>query len=299
MSKRARSYADLVTTWLVTGAGGALGRDLMSVLSEGGEDAVGLDRHALDISDAAAVDDALAALRPDVVINAAAYTRVDDAETDEAAASAVNATGPGNLARWCATSGARLVHVSTDYVFRGDATSPYDVDAATGPTGAYGRTKLAGERAVLAAGGDSHVVRTGWLYGEHGPSFVRTVGRRLLAGESVEVVDDQRGSPTWTRHLAQRLVALGTASVDPGVRHCSSAGEASWYDVAVALAELLGAAPTSVRPTTSAAMARPAPRPAYSVLSARSWLEAGLPAMPPWRDALREALATTGDGLTR
>jgi dTDP-4-dehydrorhamnose reductase len=271
----------------------------MAELTEAAADVAGLDRRALDISDTVAVDDALTAHRPDVVINAAAYTRVDDAESDEAAAAAVNATGPANLARWCAANGARLVHVSTDYVFRGDATSPYEIDAPTEPTGAYGRTKLGGELAVLAAGGDGHVVRTGWLYGEHGASFVRTVGKRLLAGESVDVVDDQRGAPTWTRHLAQRLVALGTAAVEPGVRHCSSAGEASWYDVAVALAGLLGAEPTSVRPTTSAAMARPAPRPAYSVLSGRSWLAAGLPAMPEWSDALSEALAAAGDRLTR
>jgi dTDP-4-dehydrorhamnose reductase/4-ketoreductase len=283
----------------VTGAAGALGRDLVATLTDCDEAVIGLDRATLDISDEAAVGAALDLHRPDVVVNAAAYTRVDDAESHEDLAAAVNAVGPGSLARWCASHDARLVHVSTDYVFRGDATSPYEIDAPTGPTGAYGRTKLAGELAVLAAGGDGHVVRTGWLYGEHGPSFVRTVGARLLAGESVDVVDDQRGAPTWTRHLAQRLVALGTTTLDPGVRHCSSAGEASWYDVAVALAELLGAEPAAVRPTTSAAMARPAPRPAYSVLSDRSWLAAGLPAMPEWRAALHEALATTGDRLTQ
>jgi dTDP-4-dehydrorhamnose reductase len=288
-----------VTTWLVTGAGGALGRDLLAVLADSNSDAVGLDRQGLDVTDGTAVDEKLTALRPDVVVNAAAYTRVDDAESHEDDALRVNGDAPGHLARWCAANNARLVHVSTDYVFPGDATTPYEVDAATGPTGAYGRTKLAGERAALAAGGDVHIVRTGWLYGEHGPSFVRAVGGRLRAGETVDVVDDQRGAPTWTWQLAQRLVALGTAAVEPGIRHCSSEGEASWYDVAVSLAELLGRDPASVRPTTSAAMSRPARRPAYSVLSHQSWREAGLPAMPHWHDALREALATTGDRLTR
>ncbi|HWA66776.1 MAG TPA: dTDP-4-dehydrorhamnose reductase [Mycobacteriales bacterium] len=287
-----------MTTWLVTGAGGALGRDLMAVLTAAGSDsATGLDRHALDITDRSAVEEALTAHRPDVVINAAAYTRVDDAETDERTAAAVNGAGPGHLARWCAANRARLVHVSTDYVFTGEASSPYETDSPTGPASAYGRTKLAGEQAVLDAGGDGHVVRTGWLYGEHGPSFVRSVGGRLIAGDPVDVVDDQRGAPTWTRHLAERLVSLGGAPVPPGVRHCSSAGEASWYDVAVQLAVLLGRDPAQVRPTTSAAMARPAPRPAYSVLSSASWTSAGLPAMPDWRDSLSEAVSALGERL--
>jgi dTDP-4-dehydrorhamnose reductase len=272
---------------------------VVGVLSAARHDHVGLDRVALDITNAAAVDEAVGSIQPDVVINAAAYTKVDDAESHEDDAAAVNADGPGHLARACIEHGSRLVHVSTDYVFPGIAATPYETESPTGPTGAYGRTKLAGEVAALAAGGDVHVVRTGWLYGEHGPSFVRAVASRLLRGESVDVVDDQRGAPTWTRHLAERLIALGTAGVEPGIRHCSAAGDASWYDVAVTLASLLECDPTQVRPTTSAVMARPARRPAYSVLSNRSWLAGGLPAMPDWREALREALSTVGAGLTQ
>jgi dTDP-4-dehydrorhamnose reductase len=288
-----------VTTWLVTGAGGALGRDLMVVLASHPDiEPIGLDHHALDITDEAAVARSLDTIGPAVVVNAAAWTKVDDAEDHEPAAAAVNAAGPGNLARWCAAHDARVLHVSTDYVFPGDATTPYETDSPTGPTGAYGRTKLAGELAVLDAGGDAHIVRTGWLYGAHGPSFIRAVGRRLLAGETVDVVDDQRGAPTWTGHLAERLVALGGAAVEPGIRHCSSGGDATWYDVAVALAGLLDCDPAKVRPTTSAAMARPARRPAYSVLSNHTWTAAGLPAMPNWDEGLREALATANGALT-
>jgi dTDP-4-dehydrorhamnose reductase len=276
-----------------------LGRDLVEQLTEAGAEVTGLPRQSLDITNAAAIAETLSVQQPDVVINAAAYTRVDDAEQHEPDASAVNAIAPGHLARWCASNGARMIHLSTDYVFPGDATTPYDTDAATGPTSAYGRTKVAGERAVLDAGGDGHVVRTGWLYGAHGPSFVRTVGGRLRDGEQVQVVTDQRGAPTCTVDLARRLIALGTAQVAPAVWHCTAGGEVTWFDVAVALCDLLGADPAQVRPTTSAAMQRPAPRPAYSVLSNRRWVGAGLPPMPSWRDALADAIATTPDLLRR
>jgi dTDP-4-dehydrorhamnose reductase len=279
-----------VTRWLVTGAGGALGHDLVDLLTRSGETVVGLDHEALDVRDPSAVRAALDAHAPNVVLNAAAYTRVDDAESDEEAATRVNAEGPGFLAGWCAAHGAKLVHVSTDYVFDGSATEPYETDAQTAPLGAYGRSKLAGERAVLSAGGDCHVVRTAWLYGARGSSFIRTVGRRLLAGDSVNVVTDQRGAPTWTRPLAERLIALGASDAPAGTWHCSAAGEASWHDVAVELARLLGIYSTAVRPTTTAAFPRPAARPAYSVLSNRKWIDAGLPAMTDWREALRFAL---------
>jgi dTDP-4-dehydrorhamnose reductase len=231
----------------------------------------------------------LNAHHPQVVVNATAYTAVDDAEADETTATSVNGTAPGNLARWCARHGARLLHVSTDYVFDGTATSPYEVDDATAPCNVYGRSKLLGEHAVLDAGGDGHIVRTAWLYGG-GPSFIRTVGARLKAGEHVHVVTDQRGAPTWSAHLAQALVALGTASAPPGIWHCTSRGEASWYDVALALAALVGVDGDLVAPTTSDHFPRPARRPAYSVLSNDRWIAAGLAPLPDWRDALREAL---------
>lgn len=282
--------------WLVTGAAGALGSELVAYLTERGEDVVGLDRAAVDATDAADVESSLTAHRPEIVLNAAAYTRVDDAESDEETATRINGHAPGHLARWCAARGARLVHVSTDYVFDGTASAPYEVDDAPSPHNAYGRSKLAGEQAVIAAGGDCHVVRTGWLYGP-GPSFVRAVGRQLRAGEEVAVVTDQRGAPTWTRHLAERIVALGGADIPPGIWHCSSAGDASWYDVALALADLLGIDRELVKPTTSEAFARPARRPAYAVLSNRKWVRAGLPAMPQWRDALDAALSCCADQL--
>jgi dTDP-4-dehydrorhamnose reductase len=242
-----------------------------------------------------------------VVLNAAAWTDVDRAETDEVGAHAVNAAGPAHLATACERVGATLVHVSTDYVFAGDARRPYEPDDVTGPRSAYGRTKLAGEQAVrLLLPQRSYVVRSGWLYGETGGNFVKTMVR--LAGErdTVDVVDDQRGAPTWTRDLAVRLVELALAATSPdgvqahvpcGIYHCSAAGSASWFEVAQAVFALAGHDPARVRPTTTAAMARPAPRPAYSVLSNRWWTRAGLEPMPPWRDGLAAAFATVGPAL--
>lgn len=287
-----------MTRWLVTGAGGALGRDLMDQLRAANEWAVGFDRLELDITNVEDIRSAMADVRPDVVINTAAYTRVDDAESNESEANDVNGHAPGALAIECALR-ARLIHVSTDYVFAGDATAPYEVDAPIAPRSAYGRSKALGEAAALAMapGSDVHVVRTAWLYGGTGSSFVRAVGGRLRRGQPVDVVNDQRGAPTWTRDLAARLIALGIADVAPGVWHCSAAGDATWFDVAVALAEEVGADPALVRPTTTAALNRPAPRPAYSVLSNDKWRMAGLPPMPHWREALHDAFAALGDIL--
>ncbi|HTC69486.1 MAG TPA: dTDP-4-dehydrorhamnose reductase, partial [Acidothermaceae bacterium] len=192
--------------WLVVGAGGQLGTDLMRVLE--GEYVIGLTRHDLDITDTDAVARAVAAVVPSVIVNAAAYTAVDAAETDEAAAFVANVTAPAALAAAAAHAGARFVHVSTDYVFAGDATAPYDEAAATGPKSAYGRTKLAGEQAVFAEYPDAYVVRTAWVYGATGANFVKTMARLESERETVSVVDDQRGSPTWSHDLARGIVAL-------------------------------------------------------------------------------------------
>ena len=280
-----------MTRWLVTGAGGQLGTDVMAVLGAQGADAHGFDRATFDITDPDAVGATLSAVAPTVVVNCAAYTAVDAAEADESTATVVNGQAPGHLAQWCAAHRARFIQVSTDYVFAGDATTPYDVDHPTDPRSAYGRSKLAGERATLAAGGDAHVVRTAWVYGATGANFVKTIARLSGEQETLRVVDDQIGSPTWSLQLATALVALGVAAVEPGIWHCSGAGQTSWYGLAGAIFSELGLDPARITPTTTAEFPRPAPRPAYSVLSNRKWLAADLPALPPWRDALHEALA--------
>jgi dTDP-4-dehydrorhamnose reductase len=290
---------DRPIAWLVTGARGQLGGDLLAVLADGpGDDVTALGRADLDLTDERRVREVVRGwldaarrrgLRP-VVLNAAAYTAVDAAETDEATAMLVNGCAPGWLAEELAGHG-RLVHVSTDYVFDGSATEPYPVDAPVAPRSAYGRTKAAGERAVAAAGGDATVVRTAWVYGAHGANFVRTMAGRALDGAGVSVVDDQVGSPTWAADLAAGLVALGARSGPvPPVLHRTDAGAVSWYGLARAVYEELGADPELVVPTTTAAFPRPAPRPAWSVLDGGAWLAAGLPAPRPWRTALHLAL---------
>ena len=279
-----------MSRWLVTGAGGMLGRDLLTALGAAGEDAVGLARGELDITDEVAVGAALRDWKPDVVVNCAAWTAVDDAEAQEEAALAVNGTGAAHVAAACAEAGAGLVHVSTDYVFPGDARRPYAEDAATGPRTAYGRSKLAGERAVLGLlPGTGYVVRTAWLYGSGGPNFVRTMMRLERERPTVDVVDDQRGQPTWTVDVAGRIVALATSGAPAGVYHATASGEASWFEVAREVFRLAGADPARVRPTTSGAFRRPAPRPAYSVLGHDRWAAAGLEPIGSWRPALTRA----------
>ncbi|WP_329263883.1 dTDP-4-dehydrorhamnose reductase [Streptomyces pseudovenezuelae] len=279
-------------TWLVTGAGGMLGQDVLARLSQSGERYVALDRKALDLTDADAVSAALEEHRPDVVVNCAAWTAVDDAETREDEALAINGDGPRHLAEACARTGAVLLHVSTDYVFAGDATAPYAEDAPTAPRSAYGRTKLAGEKAVLATE-RGYVVRTAWLYGTGGPNFVRTMIKLEGVKDTLDVVDDQRGQPTWSADLAGLLVELGRGALagtaPAGVYHGTSSGETTWHGFTQEIFRLLGADPDRVRPTTSDAFVRPAPRPAYSVLGHGRFAEAGIEPLRDWRTALTEA----------
>ena len=295
--------------WLVTGAGGALGHDLLAVLgsrvsgsrvsgsrvsgSRPDDQVTGATRAELDITDADAVRAAVAG--QDVVVNAAAYTAVDNAETDEATATVVNGEAVALLARACAEAGAVLLHLSTDYVLPGDATSPCPEDAPTDPVNAYGRSKLEGESAVLTIlPARGYVVRTAWLYGETGTNFVATMLKLAAARPGVTVVDDQRGQPTWTFALAQQLAALGEAAVggqaEAGIYHGTAAGETSWFGLARAVYVAAGLDPERVQPTTSEAFPRPAKRPAYSVLGHGRWAASGVAVQPDWHDQLLDAL---------
>ncbi|MEU3653080.1 dTDP-4-dehydrorhamnose reductase [Streptomyces sp. NPDC032161] len=280
--------------WLVTGAAGMLGRDVLARLADEDVTAVAADRRAVDVADPGSVRAAFEEHRPAVVVNCAAWTAVDDAETTEASALLVNGTGPEVLAAACHEHGAVLLQVSTDYVFAGDAEKPYAEDDPTGPRSAYGRTKLAGERAVLGTLPDTgYVVRTAWLYGAGGGNFVRTMIRLEGVKDTLDVVDDQRGQPTWTVDLADRLVRLGQAALagtaPAGVYHGTGGGETTWFGLTREIFRLLGADPERVRPTTSAAFARPAPRPAYSVLGHDRWSMAGIEPIRDWREALEAA----------
>ena len=280
-----------MTRWLVTGAGGMLGTDLVAALTARGELVTGMDRADLDVTDAAAVTEAIARYGSDVVVNCAAWTAVDDAETSEELALAVNADGAANLAASCAKLGARLVQVSTDYVFAGDAGRPYAENDVPAPRTAYGRTKLAGERVVLdRLPGSGYVVRTAWLYGAHGPNFVRTMIKLEDQRPTVDVVDDQHGQPTWTMDLSRILEVLVTSGAPYGAYHATSSGETTWCGFAREIFSGLGLDPARVHPTTTEAFPRPAPRPAYSVLGHDAWHRAGIAPIRSWREALAEAL---------
>lgn len=283
-----------MSRFLITGAAGMLGRDLQLALRD--RDVTALGRADLDITDPDAVDAAVAG--HDVVVNSAAYTKVDDAETHEDEAAAVNATGPALLAEAAVRHGAKLVTVSTDYVFDGNGTAPYAEDAPTDPLNAYGRTKAAGEAAVRRIAPDSsYVVRTAWIYGAHGPNFAATMLRLAATHETVSVVTDQVGQPTWTGDLAARIVELVDADAPAGVYHGTNSGQASWYEFTKAIFAEAGLDPERVLPTDSAAFVRPAPRPAYSVLGHDGWSRAGLAPMRDWREAL--AAAVQAGALTR
>jgi dTDP-4-dehydrorhamnose reductase len=281
-----------------------LGTDLSAEVAAAGDLVIPLSRDELDIRDPSAVAAAVQAAKPDVIVNCAAWTAVDEAEEREAEALAVNGDAVASLAAASAVAGAILIQVSTDYVFDGLATAPYAEDAVPAPRTAYGRTKLAGERALLTALPDaSYLVRTAWLYGAHGPNFVRTMIRLAAAGVSPAVVDDQLGQPTWSLDVARQIRALVTGGAPPGVYHATSSGEATWYDLAAEVFRLAACAPSASgagpvadagdRPmptrTTSESYRRPAPRPGYSVLGHAAWAAAGIAPIGDWRDALHRA----------
>jgi dTDP-4-dehydrorhamnose reductase len=282
-----------VNEWLATGATGMLGRDLMLCLQREGENAVGYGHRELDITDAVAVRELLRRRHPAVVVNCAAWTAVDDAETNEDAALQTNGHAVAQLATACADYGITLVQVSTDYVFDGASGQPYGETDLPAPRTAYGRSKLAGEQAVLdlvADGGQpSYIVRTAWLYGAHGRNFVRTMIRLAHESPTVDVVDDQYGQPTWTIDVAGRIIALVRSAAAGGIYHATSGGQTTWFGLAREVFGLLGTDPARVRPTASSAYPRPAVRPLYSVLGHDGWTKAGLEPIGDWRHSLRRA----------
>ena len=271
-----------------------LGHRVVVVARAAGHDVVGTDLPDLDLTDAAAVRARLRAQRPDVVVHCAAYTDVDGAEADEATATRVNGDAAGHVAAASAAVGAFLVHLSTDYVFAGDADEPYAEDDQPAPRTAYGRSKLAGERAVAAAGGAHAICRTAWLYGAGGRNFVDTMLRLGGERDEVSVVADQVGSPTWTGHLAPALLAVAERRAG-GVHHLTGDGACSWHDLAV---EALARAGVDCRvvATTSEAFVRPARRPAYSVLG-RTRPDAIV--LPAWPEGVRGHLAEVPVEATR
>lgn len=278
-----------MTKLLITGAGGQLGAELILRAGAAGVAAVGLREAQLDVTDRRAIARALDEERPTALVNCAAWTNVDAAETHRDEACAVNATAPGLLAEECARRDVVLLHVSTDYVFDGEAREPIPESATAAPLSVYGASKLAGEEAVRAVSERHVVVRTSGLYGRDGPNFVLTVLQQAAAGAGLRVVTDQVTAPTWTGHLAPallRLLELGAA----GTFHLTSAGSTSWYEFAVAALGYAGSR-TPVRAITTTDLERPARRPKHAVLDNQAWRVLGEAALPPWTAGLRDYVA--------
>lgn len=273
--------------WLITGAGGMLGTDLEQELIARGESVAALSRADLDVTDSRLVDAAVAEHAPDVILNCAAYTKVDLAESEEPLANAINGSAVELLAAAANENRALLVQVSTDFVFDGAKQTPYEVDDPTNPLSVYGKSKLLGE--IAAAHAREHlIVRTSWLFGVHGPNFVEAIREQIARGTNpLRVVMDQRGRPTYTPHLARAIVCLVLQEAR-GLVHYADADECSWFDFACAIAEGSG---VDVQPVTSDVFPRPAKRPAYSVLSTERYERLTGVSPDSWREGLREYLS--------
>ena len=280
---------------VITGARGQLGRRLDTEATRRGHAVLPLNESEWDITDASAGEGIVES--GDVVINCAAYTAVDAAEADPEGAHAVNAVGAGNVARRCARAGARLIHLSTDYVFGGrfeGRPHPYDLSDRPEPISVYGASKLAGERVVHAELPEAHVVRTAWLYTGEGGDFVAAIARRADGDDPVDVVVDQVGSPTYVGDLVDALLHIAAGGASAPLLHAANSGAVSRFGQARAVFEELGADPERVRPVPTERYPRPARRPSYSALSSRLSATLGLTPLRPWRDALAAALREVG-----
>jgi dTDP-4-dehydrorhamnose reductase len=278
---------------VIVGARGMLGTDLMRVFS-GRSEATGLDIEELDITDEARCRACIGELSPDVVINAAAMTRVDDCESRVEEAFRVNALGAGNVAAAASDLGALLVHYSTDYVFEGRKPGPYIEEDPPSPLGVYGRSKLQGEELVRSRCGEHLIIRTAWLFGCNGPNFIRTILTAARNGRQLRVVNDQLGSPTYTVDLAEHSVHLLEGG-GRGIYHVTNSGSCTWYELARFALDYAGMGAVNVEPVTTAEYPRPAPRPANSVLANARLLREGFPALRHWTEAVREYIRRTAE----
>ncbi|MED3749345.1 dTDP-4-dehydrorhamnose reductase [Geobacillus stearothermophilus] len=271
---------------VVTGAKGQLGTDLVDLLSDRGYEVYGYGREELDITDFAQVKQVITEIRPDVVIHAAAYTKVDLAESEPDQAFFINAYGTRNVAVASEAVGAKLVYISTDYVFDGMANTPYNEFASTNPLSVYGKSKLAGEQFVRDLHLKFFIVRTSWVYGKHGNNFVKTMLKLAQERDELMVVNDQVGCPTYTVDLANCILEL-IQTEKYGIYHVSNSGHCSWYEFAKAIFEEAGIK-VKINPCTTKDFPRPAPRPAYSVFEHMALNLNGFRGIRNWREALKE-----------
>ena len=288
---------EVAVTWLLLGADGQLGRSLQDVLTAAEISFIAAGRSDVDITNITSIETAVKRIAPTVLVNMAAWTDVDGAESHPDEALLVNATGAENVARVAAKYGIPLVHVSTDYVFDGTQTTPYKTDDAVNPLSVYGTTKLQGELLVQAAHPDgSWIVRTAWLYSQYGKNFARTIARKALAEENLSVVNDSFGQPTSALAVAHQIVALVSTNPPAGIFHATNAGSATWYEFADAIVGPI-TNQTTVTPVSSTEFPTVAVRPKYSVLDHTRWSACGIADMPHWRDSLKEIHSTVVDSV--
>jgi len=274
---------------LVLGKAGQVGSDLIGLLEEKNIDFFALDRSELDLSDTESIKQKILNFEFDYLINCAAYTQVDLAESEVELASKINALAVAEMAAACKEKNSTLVHISTDYVFAGDGAQPYKETDKPDPQSVYGSSKLQGEQFALAINPKTWILRTAWVYGEGGSNFPKTIAKHLLAGKELDVVDDQVGAPTWSKNIAEAILNLIQIKPEYGILNCTNSGETSWFEFAKEIAKSLNIDQSQIKPSKSSSLKRPAKRPNYSVLSSEKWIEAGLNPLPNWLTAWQNA----------
>jgi dTDP-4-dehydrorhamnose reductase len=284
-------------TWLVLGANGQLGQELIDLLKTRNIEAIGTDQKEIDFAKPNEISEKLKKLNPSHIVNCGAYTQVDKAEEEPELANLINAEAVGVIAKFAAEGKIPFVHISTDYVFDGTATSPYLENEKVNPKSVYGSSKALGEKETVENNSSAYILRTAWVYGEYGNNFPKVIAKKLKNNEELNVVNDQVGSPTWTFDLAAAIVEVLEKKPEPGIYHVTNSESCSWFEFAQEIARSINADVNLVKPTDSKSFVRPAVRPKYSVLSNSKWKNAGLTPLRSWKAAWDKAAPTVLSNL--
>ena len=279
-------------TWVILGANGQLGKELYYLLKSSNIEVLGLTKNEIDLANPESIIEKLSKYPAKYLVNCAAYTQVDKAEEEIDLANKVNGLAVGQIAKYALENYIPFVHISTDYVFDGSSKTPYKETDQTNPQSVYGKSKLLGETETLSRNPKAYILRTAWVYGAHGRNFPKIIADKLRSGESLQVVDDQIGSPTWTFDLANAIIEILEKKPDPGIYHVTNSEFCSWFEFAKEIAKSLKIDENKITSTTSDKYIRPAKRPSYSVLSNEKWVKAGLKPMPSWKNSWQNAAAS-------
>jgi dTDP-4-dehydrorhamnose reductase len=279
-------------TWLVLGVNGQLGQELINLLKTKNIEAIGTDRNEIDFAKPNEIAEKIDKLKPSQIVNCGAYTQVDKAEEEIELANLINAQAVGVIAKYAHEKQLPFVHISTDYVFDGTATNPYQEDHEVNPQSVYGKSKAQGEKEAFGKNPLAYILRTAWVYGAYGNNFPKTIAKKLMNKESVNIVNDQIGAPTWTLDLALAIVEILEKKSKPGIYHVTNSESCSWFEFAREIAKTLNLDENLVKPTDSKSFVRPAVRPNFSVLSNKKWQSAGLTPLRSWKDAWEKAAPT-------